>query len=77
MFGTLFDTLFYLPFQFRDHEAKFVGSKGDIAKRIDIDTKAKIEEMNGSVLANNQQVIDNLIKVTCDIKSHVHQNFRG
>ena len=64
-------------FQFRDHEAKFVGSKGDIANKIEADTKNKIDSMNKSVASNKQKVIDNLISVTFDIKSQVHVNFRA
>merc|ERR1712018_416577 len=63
--------------QFGEHEAKFVGSKDDVMKKINADTQAKVEQMNRSVEANKQAVIDNLIGVTCDIKSQVHVNFRG
>ena len=46
-------------------------------KKINADTKQKTSEMNKSVDANKQAVIDNLIGFTCDIKSQVHVNFRG
>merc|ERR1712061_554700 len=62
--------------QFGEHEAKFVGSKDDVMKKINADTQTKVEQMNKSVDANKQSVIDNLIGVTCDIKSQVHVNFR-
>ncbi len=54
-----------------------MGSKGDIASKIDADTRRKIEEMDASVAANKQNVIDGLIGATCDIQSKVHVNFRG
>ena len=63
--------------QFKDHEAKFLGSRGDVAKRIDADTKSKIDTMNASVNANKQKVIEGLIQLSCDIKPQVHKNFRG
>ena len=62
--------------QFGEHEAKFVGSKDDVMKKINADTQLKTEQMNKSVDGNKQSVINNLIGVTCDIKSQVHVNFR-
>ena len=63
--------------QFREHEARYVGSKGDIANKIEMDTKSKIAEMNNAVKVNKQNVIDNLISAASNIKPQVHQNFRG
>ena len=54
-----------------------MGSRGDVAKRIDADTKSKIDTMNASVNANKQKVIEGLIQLSCDIKPQVHKNFRG
>ena len=53
-----------------------MGSKDDVMKKINADTQLKTEQMNKSVDAHKQSVIDNLIGVTCDIKSQVHVNFR-
>ena len=53
-----------------------MGSKDDVMKKINADTQLKTEQMNKSVDGNKQSVIDNLIGVTCDIKSQVHVNFR-
>merc|ERR1712210_260436 len=63
--------------QFGEHEAKFVGSKDDVMKKINADTQTKTEQMNKSVDSEKQAVINNLIGFTCDIKSQVHVNFRG
>ena len=52
-------------------------SSGDIANRIEVDTKAKIEGMQTTVGTNKQKVIDSLIDLVCDIKPKVHVNFRG
>merc|ERR1712154_188888 len=38
--------------QFGEHEAKFVGSKDDVMKKINADTQLKTEQMNKSVDAN-------------------------
>jgi V-type H+-transporting ATPase subunit G len=52
--------------QFKDHEAKYVGSRGDIAAKIDADTKSKIEHMNTSVGREKAKVIDGLINMVRD-----------
>lgn len=61
---------------FRDNEVKHLGSKEDIAAKIEADTKVKIEAMNRSVATHQQQVIDNLIELVCDIQPQVHRNYR-
>merc|ERR1712213_217104 len=63
--------------QFRDHEARFAGSKGDIIQKIEADTKGKINAMNQSVSANQDRVIAGLIQEVCQIKPAVHQNYKG
>ena len=63
--------------QFREHEARFAGSKGDIIQRIDTDTKRKIETMNQSVGANQDGVISGLIDAVCQIQPAVHKNYKG
>ena len=50
---------------------------GDIANRIEVDTKSKIDGMQSTVGANKQKVIDSLNDLVCDIKPKVHVNFRG
>ena len=62
---------------FKDNEAKNVGSKEDIAAKIEADTVVKIEAMNRSVASNKGDVIANLITLVCDIKPEVHKNYRG
>merc|ERR1712010_414861 len=62
---------------FKDNEVKNVGSKEDIAIKIEADTKVKIEAMNRSVASNKAEVISSLISLVCDIKPVVHKNYRG
>ena len=62
--------------QFRDHEARYAGSKGDIAQSIEMDTKRKIDQMNRSVAANKQRVIADVINSVCQIEPQVHRNYR-
>merc|ERR1712001_422559 len=54
--------------QFRDHEARFAGSKGDIIQRIEADTKRKIDMMNQGVAANQDRVVKGLIDSVCQIQ---------
>jgi len=61
---------------FKENEAKHIGSKDDIAAKIEADTKVKIEAMNRSVATNKDGVIDSLIKLVCEIKPEVHKNYR-
>merc|ERR1712078_290170 len=63
--------------QFRDHEARFAGSKGDIIQKIEADTKGKISTMNQSVAANQDRVIAGLIQEFCQIQPAVHKNYKG
>jgi V-type H+-transporting ATPase subunit G len=62
--------------QFREHEARYAGSKGDVAARIDADAKARIEAMNISVNANKNQVNAGLLEAVCNIEPRVHVNYR-
>ena len=63
--------------QFREHEARFVGSKGDIINKIEADTKGKIKAMTQSVGTNQDQVIAGLIEDVCQIQPAVHKNYKG
>ena len=56
---------------FKDNETKNVGSKDDIAAKIEADTKVKIEAMNRSVASNKEVVIQSLLSLCCDIKPEV------
>jgi len=63
--------------QFRDHEARFAGSKGDIIQKIEADTKGKISTMNQTVATNQDRVIAGLIQEVCQIQPAVHKNYKG
>ena len=49
-----------------------MGSKDDIAAKIEADTKVKIEAMNRSVASNKDVVIQSLLSLCCDIKPEVN-----
>jgi len=61
--------------QYRDHEARILGSKGDMEKKIAISTQAKIEEIEKRVNTEKEKGIQKLLRVVCDIKSELHENY--
>ena len=54
-----------------------MGSREDVAARIDADTKIKIEEMNKAVIVNKQAVINQILELVYDIKPELHKNFKA
>jgi V-type H+-transporting ATPase subunit G len=62
--------------QFKEFEIKHMGSKEDVAHRIDVDTKMKIEEMNKGVGVNKSEVICEILELVYNIKPELHRNYR-
>jgi len=62
--------------QFKDFEAKHMGSREEVAARIDQDTIAKIEGMKKQVANNKEQVMNRLLEIVCEIKPELHRNYR-
>ncbi|XP_011874620.1 PREDICTED: V-type proton ATPase subunit G [Vollenhovia emeryi] len=62
--------------QFRDFEAKHMGSKEDVAARIEADTRLKIEEMNQAVSVHKKPVMLKILDLVYDIKPELHNNYR-
>jgi len=60
--------------QFKDFEHKFLGSRDDIAARIDKETVEQLQSMQKSVHANKEKVIQQLLQYVCDIKPELHRN---
>lgn len=54
-----------------------MGSREDVAARIDADTKVKIEEMNKAVSVNKQAIIEKILELVYDIKPELHKNFKA
>ncbi|XP_060859161.1 V-type proton ATPase subunit G-like [Metopolophium dirhodum] len=63
--------------QFKEFEIKLLGSREDVAARIDADTKIKIEEMNKAVIVNKQAVVDHILELVYEIKPELHKNFEA
>ncbi|KAF7990455.1 hypothetical protein HCN44_000260 [Aphidius gifuensis] len=62
--------------QFKEFESKHMGSKEDVAMRIDADTKIKIEEMNKGVCVNKAAVIQEILGLVYNINPELHANYR-
>lgn len=62
--------------QFREFEAKHMGSKEDVAARIDADTRVKIEEMNKAISVHKDAVMHEILELVYDIKPQLHKNYR-
>ncbi|XP_059473691.1 V-type proton ATPase subunit G [Neocloeon triangulifer] len=63
--------------QFKDFESKHMGSREDVAARIEAETRVKIEEMNRAVKTQKTVVIGQLLDLVYDIKPEVHKNFQA
>jgi len=62
--------------QFREFEAKHMGSREDVAARIEKDTTIRIEEMHKAVATHKEPVIQEILKLVYDIKPEMHKNYR-
>ncbi|KAF6208277.1 hypothetical protein GE061_016731 [Apolygus lucorum] len=62
--------------QFKEFEAQHMGSREDVAARIDADTRQRIEEMTKAVNVNKEQVIQKILELVYDIRPEMHKNYR-
>uniref|UniRef100_A0A1B6EDH8 V-type proton ATPase subunit G n=1 Tax=Clastoptera arizonana TaxID=38151 RepID=A0A1B6EDH8_9HEMI len=63
--------------QFKEFEAKHMGSREDVAAKIEADTKIKINEMNNAVALHKEAVIQKILELVYDIKPELHKNFQA
>jgi len=61
--------------QFKEFEAKHMGSREGVAAKIDADTVQKIEKMNLDIHAHKDPIIKDVLGLIYDIKPEVHKNF--
>ncbi|KAL4717486.1 hypothetical protein ACJJTC_000635 [Scirpophaga incertulas] len=62
--------------QFKDFEAKHMGTREGVAAKIDAETKVKIDEMNRMVQAKQELVIKEILNLVYDIEPELHVNYR-
>ncbi|XP_058459824.1 V-type proton ATPase subunit G-like [Malaya genurostris] len=60
--------------QFKEFEAKHMGSREGVAAKIDADTVIKIEEMSRSISVNKASLIGEILTLVYDIKPQLHKN---
>jgi len=61
--------------QFKEFEAKHMGSREGVAAKIDADTVQRIEKMNLDIQSNKNPIIQEVLGLCYDIKPEVHKNF--
>uniref|UniRef100_A0A1E1WZ94 V-type proton ATPase subunit G n=1 Tax=Amblyomma aureolatum TaxID=187763 RepID=A0A1E1WZ94_9ACAR len=62
--------------QFKEYEARHMGSKEDIAAKIEAEPRQKMNEMNQLVAQHKKAVIEKLLSLVYDIDPQLHRNFR-
>lgn len=62
--------------QFKEFEAKHMGSREGVAAKIEVDTKARIEEMNRAIVVQKESVILQVLNFVYDIKPEMHKNYQ-
>ncbi|XP_055679362.1 V-type proton ATPase subunit G-like [Lutzomyia longipalpis] len=63
--------------QFKDFEAKHVGSREGVANKIDADTRLKIDDMNRTVTNHKERVIQEILTHIYNIEPELHKNFKN
>lgn len=61
--------------QFKEYEAKYMGSREDVAARINKNTEAHLTQLEKEVAANKELLIQDLIDLAYDVKPEVHRNY--
>jgi len=61
---------------YKEHEARILGSKGDMESKIDAATKTKIIEINQNVADHKGETMERLLNLIYDIKPELHINLR-
>ncbi|XP_045762753.1 V-type proton ATPase subunit G [Maniola jurtina] len=62
--------------QFKEFEAKHMGTREGVAAKIDAETRVKIDEMNKMVQTQQEAVITDILNLVYDIKPELHVNYR-
>ncbi|CAG0890530.1 unnamed protein product [Darwinula stevensoni] len=62
--------------QSKDYEIKYMGTKSDIAAKIETDTRSKINGINACVAQNKEEVTKYILALINDIKPEMHPNAR-
>lgn len=58
------------------YKLKALGSHGNSAVEVDKETLDKMGRIQSSYQQNREAVLNNLLKMVCDIKPEIHANYR-
>lgn len=53
-----------------------LGSRDDVAAKIDVDMKMKLDVINRCMTSNKEQVIQQILSYVYEIKPAIHKNIR-
>lgn len=53
-----------------------MGSRDDVATKIDADTRIKLDEMEKALSKRREAVIDDILEIVCQIKPQMHKNYQ-
>jgi len=62
---------------FKEYENQHLGSRDNIAAKIDIETRKRVEAMNQRVDVNREQVIQNLLNMVNTVEPKLHRNYQN
>ncbi|XP_065793632.1 V-type proton ATPase subunit G 3 [Muntiacus reevesi] len=62
--------------EFRQKQAKIMGSQSNILEEIEVQTLGKIKELHASYSKSMESVINELLSIVCDVKPEIHVNYR-
>ncbi|XP_041371221.1 V-type proton ATPase subunit G-like [Gigantopelta aegis] len=62
--------------QYKDYEARVLGSRGDMEHKIEEGTRINISELNENVRRNKETALKRLLEIVYDIKPKLHQNLQ-
>ncbi|XP_031625856.1 V-type proton ATPase subunit G [Contarinia nasturtii] len=63
--------------QFKDFEAKHMGSREGVASKIDADAQVKLQEMLRALANSKEPVIEAVLQYVYEINADLHKNFRA
>lgn len=58
------------------NDLQHMGTREDVASKIDAETKIRLQEMLRALAAEKQKVIDEVLNLVYDIKPEIHKNYR-
>jgi len=61
---------------FKEFESRHLGSRDDVALKIDKDTQRALADMQVSMQHNKEKVLQQLLALVYDIKPEIHKNLR-